>query len=223
VEKICVPVIETTVTKALGVIKEANQVADLIELRVDYMKEPGLAPLMKNRKRPFIITNRRREEGGRYKGDEGERFRTLKEAIELGAEYVDVEVRSQGSLLQDLIANREKTRMILSFHDFQKTPSNKELRRLYDRMSQMGAEVIKIVTFAKSLEDNLQVLSLIPIARKEKQEIVTFCMGKKGKLSRIFAPQMGAAWAYASLRKSGVSAPGQLPVGEMKEIWENLR
>lgn len=220
--KICVPIVETTVEKALEAIEEANNLADLIELRVDYLKEPELAPFMKNRKKPFIITNRRKEEGGRYRGDEQERFRILKEAVELGAEYVDVEIRSRRSLLRDLIENKKRTKMILSFHDFQETPSQKELRRLCDRMNQLGADVVKIVTFAKSWEDNLQVLSLIPFARKKKQEIVTFCMGEKGKMSRIFAPFMGTAWTYASLSRIKASAPGQLTIGEMKEIWEKL-
>ena len=220
--RICVPIVETHVKKAIEAIEEANSLADLIELRADYLKEPKLAPLMKNRKKPFIITNRRKEEGGRYRGDGKERFEILKEAVELGAEYVDVEIRSRRSLLQDLIANKLKTKIIVSFHDSQRTPSQKELRGLYDRMSRLGADVVKIVTFAASWEDNLQVLSLIPFARKKKQEIVTFCMGEKGKLSRIFAPLMGAAWTYASSRRDKTSAPGQLTVGEMIEVWEKL-
>jgi 3-dehydroquinate dehydratase type I len=221
--KICVPIVETSVKKANEAIEEANSLADLIELRVDYLKEPKLAPLIKNRKKPFIITNRRKEEGGRYSGDEKERFRILKEAVELGAEYVDVEIRSRRSLLRDLIANKKRTKMILSFHDFQETPSQKELRGLCDRMHQLGADVVKIVTFAKSWEDNLQVLSLIPFARKKNQEIVTFCMGEKGKMSRLFAPFIGTAWIYAPFSRAKASAPGQLTVGEMKEIWEKLK
>jgi 3-dehydroquinate dehydratase type I len=220
--RICVPIVETHVEKAIEVIKEANSLADLIEVRVDYLKKPELAPFMKNRKKPFIITNRRKEEGGGYRGDEQERFRILKEAVELGAEYVDVEMRSRRSLLQDLIANREKTRMILSFHDSQGTPSQKELRKLCYHMTRLGADIIKIVTFARSWEDNLLLLSLIPFAKEKNQEIVTFCMGEKGKMSRVFAPWMGAAWTYASLRSGRSSAPGQLTVREMKEIWKKL-
>jgi len=220
--RICIPIVEKTMEKALEAIKEANGPGDLIELRMDYLKKPELAPLMKNRKKPFIITNRRKEEGGSYRGDEEERFRILREAVLLGAEYVDVEIRSRRSLFRDLLANRKKTRMILSFHDFQKMPSQKELRGLCDRMHLWGADVIKIVTFARSWEDNLQVLSLIPYARKRGQEIVAFCMGEKGKVSRIFAPLMGAAWTYASLNKDRISAPGQLTAKEMKEIWERL-
>lgn len=221
--RICIPIVETSVKKAIEAIEQANSLADLIELRVDYLKGPKLAPLMKNRKKPFVITNRRKEEGGRYRGNEQERFKIFKEAVELGAEYVDVEIRSRKSLLPDLIANKMDTKLILSFHDFQKTPSQKELRGLCDRMSQLGADVVKIVTFATSWEDNLRVLSLIPFAKKKNQEIVAFCMGEKGKMSRVFSPWMGAAWTYTSLRRSRSAAPGQMTAWEMRNIWERLR
>ena len=78
--------------------------------------------------------------------------------------------------------------MILSFHDFHRTPSPKELQRLFDQMVRLGADVIKIVPFARSWEDNLSILSLIPFAKRRRQRIVAFCMGEKGKISRIFSP-----------------------------------
>jgi 3-dehydroquinate dehydratase type I len=221
--KICVSIVETNVTKAIGAIGEATPLADLIEVRVDYLREPGLALLLKNRERPFIITNRKKEEGGKYRGGERERLRTLREAVALGAEYVDAEMRSERSLLHDLIANKKRTKVILSFHDFQETPSQKELRRLFDRMCRMGADVVKIVTFTRSWEDNLRILSLIPFAIERKQEIVTFCMGKEGKMSRIFAPLLGAVWTYASLNKTRAAAPGQLTAMEMRDLWERLK
>ena len=46
-------------------------------------------------KKPFIVTNRRREEGGRYEGDEKKRLAILREAAELGADFVDVELRQR--------------------------------------------------------------------------------------------------------------------------------
>jgi 3-dehydroquinate dehydratase type I len=221
--RICIPIVEKTMEKALEAVEEAVPLADLIELRLDYLEKPELGPFMKSRQRPFIITNRRKEEGGSYRGDEEKRFGILKEAVELGAEYVDIEMRSKRSLLRDFIANKKKTRMILSFHDFQGTPSQQDLRRLCYRMTCLGADVIKIVTFATSWKDNLLLLSLIPFAKERKQEIVAFCMGEKGKMSRVFAPWMGAAWTYAPLRRDRSSAPGQLTVWEVKDIWEKLR
>ena len=220
--KICLPIVETTLEKAFRAVEEGNRLADLIELRVDYLKGAGWEKLLKAGKKPLIVTNRRRAEGGRYGGDEKKRLVILREAIAFGAAFVDVEMRTERSSLRELIKNKNGTRMVLSFHDFQRTPSGGELRKLLDRMHRQGADVAKIVTFARSWDDNLKVLALIPYARRRGQSIVTFCMGEKGKMSRIFSPLMGAAWTYASLSRKQTSAPGQLTVKEMREIWERL-
>jgi len=223
VGKVCIPIVETTVEKALIAIKEVNRWADLIELRADYLKRVKLSLLLENRRKPFIVTNRRKEEGGKYKGEERKRLTVLQEAIDLGADYIDVELASERSFLQGLIRNKKGAQVILSFHDFRRTPSLKELQRLFNQMVRLGADVIKIVSFASSWEDNLTILSLIPFAKARRRKIVAFCMGEKGKISRLFSPFLGAAWTYASLNKSRASAPGQLTVRELKDIWEKVR
>jgi 3-dehydroquinate dehydratase type I len=209
--------------KALIAIKEVNRLADLIELRADYLKGAKLALLLENRQKPFIVTHRSKEEGGKYKGEERKRLRVLQEAIDLGADYIDVELATERSSLQGLIRNKRGTQVILSFHDFRRTPSPKELQRLFGQMIRLGADVIKIVPFAKSWEDNLNILSLIPFAKARRQKIVAFCMGEKGKISRIFSPSLGAAWTYASLNQSRASASGQLTVRELTDIWKTMR
>jgi 3-dehydroquinate dehydratase type I len=223
VQKLCIPVVEITIEKALIAIQQANRPADLIELRVDYLKRVDLPTLLINRPKPFIVTNRRKEEGGRYKGDERERLSVLQEAIDLGSDYIDVELATEKSFLRDLMKSKGRTQVILSFHDFQRTPSLKELQKLCAQMIRLGADVVKIVPFARTWEDNLTILSLIPFAQQRGQKVVSFCMGEKGKISRIFSPFLGAAWTYASLNRSRASAPGQLTVGEMREIWEKMR
>jgi len=223
VGKVCIPVVETTMGKALVAVKEANRWADLIELRIDYLSGVKLALLLEDRKKPFIVTNRRKEEGGKYKGEERERLIVLQKAIDLGADYIDVELATGRSFFRDLVRYKRETQIILSFHDFRKTPSIKELQKLFGHMVRLGADVVKIVPFARFWEDNLNILSLIPFAKERKQKIVAFCMGEKGKISRIFSPFLGAAWTYASLDKNKLSAPGQLTVRELKDIWEKMR
>jgi 3-dehydroquinate dehydratase type I len=220
--KVCIPIVETTVERALVAIKEAEPWADLIELRVDYLKRVKLVPLLESRQKPVIVTHRSNKEGGKYKREEEKRLGVLEDAIGLGSDYIDVELASERSSLQGLIRNKKKTRVILSFHDFRKTPSLKELQKLFHRMVRLGGDVIKIVSFARSWEDNLTVLSLIPFAKARKQEIITFCMGEKGILSRLFSPVLGAAWTYASLSKVNASAPGQFTIQELEEAWRTL-
>jgi 3-dehydroquinate dehydratase type I len=90
-------------------------------------------------------------------------------------------------------------------------------------MIRLGADVVKIVPFARSWEDNLSILSMIPFAKRRRQKIVAFCMGEKGKISRIFSSFLGAAWTYASLSKAKASAPGQMTVDEVKAVWRVLK
>jgi 3-dehydroquinate dehydratase type I len=226
VGRVCIPIVERRTEAALAAIEKANAVADLIELRVDYLEKPNLPLLLDGRRKPFVITHRRKEEGGRYRGDEGIRLKIFEEAVDQRVEYVDVEIRSHRSFLQAIMArqrmNGKRTRIISSFHDFEKTPSRRDLARICDRMAQSGAHIAKIVTFARSWEDNLQVLSLVRYAKERNQEIIAFCMGEKGKMSRVLAPWMGAAWTYASLDRRRASAPGQLAVREMRDLWERL-
>ena len=79
---------------------------------------------------------------------------------------------------------------------------------------------MKIVTFAKTAEDNLVTLSLIPYARKHSPEIISLCMGDKGRVSRAIAPLLGNYLSFATLEPEGQSAPGQFTVYEMKQINE---
>ena len=224
--KICVSIVEATVERALGAMKEANALGDLVELRMDYLKRPKLEPLFDNREKPIIVVIRRKDEGGKYEMDERKRLRILEKAVDLDADYIDIEMRNQRSFVQALMAyrsaNKKKTRIILSFHDFQGTPSPRVLQKICDRMIDAGADVVKIVTYAQSLEDNLPLLSLIPYAKKRNRRIIAFCMGEHGKMSRVFAPFMGIAWTYASLGNGRASAPGQLTVQEMREFWRRL-
>jgi 3-dehydroquinate dehydratase type I len=222
-EKLCIPIVETTMGNALIAIKQANRLADLIELRVDYLRNAGLGLLLQNRKKPFIVTHRKKGEGGRYRGNERKRLGILQEAIDLRADYIDVEWATERSLLHGLISNKRSTRVILSFHDFRKTLPQKELQKLLDQMIRFEVDVVKIVPFARSWEDNLNILSLLPFAKERKQKIVAFCMGEKGKISRIFSPFLGAAWTYASLNQSKASAPGQLTAQALKDIWKKMR
>ncbi len=221
--KICLPIVEPTTEKAVRAMAGTKEIFDLVELRVDYIKNPGLEILFQAREQPCIVTNRRKEEGGRYQGDEKRRRGILRDAVRLGFEFVDLELGSGRSAVDEVMGNPTKTRLILSHHDLTKTAPLRELRGLCRRMARYGADVIKIVTLARSWEDNLKVLSLIPYALEQKQKIVALCMGDRGKMSRVFAPLMGASWTYAPLMRERASAPGQLTARELKEIWRRLR
>ena len=103
-----------------------------------------------------------------------------------------------------------------------RTPSKEKLEDLLRRMAASGADMVKIVTHARTRVDNLTVLGLIPLAKKMGVEIVALCMGSLGRISRVACPLLGGAFTFASLEKSQESASGQMPVKEMKMILEAL-
>jgi len=225
---LCIPICAATTEAALAQMEQAYPLADCLELRIDQIKDCHLEQLMQRRQpgKRILVTNRREDEGGGFRGSERERIAFLQEAVALGADLVDIEARTEKPLLRELKAEIEKhgsrTRWIISHHDLKKTPAAGALQKRLNACSKMGADIVKICTFAREMEDNLRVLSLIPYARQRGQGIIAFCMGDKGRISRVMAPLLGSYLSYASLDKGAESAPGQLTIGETREILKIL-
>jgi shikimate dehydrogenase/3-dehydroquinate dehydratase type I len=174
----------------------------------------------------ILVTNREGTDRSPDRTIEVERQRVtvLKEAVILGADFVDVELDVTDALLMEIrTAIRDhgnRTSLIISHHDFVKTPSVKALREIFHASVQAGADIVKIVTTACSPEDNLKILGLIPYARKHHQAIIAFCMGKMGRMSRIMAPFLGSILSFTPLNQDAASAPGQLTLGQMRRVME---
>jgi 3-dehydroquinate dehydratase/shikimate dehydrogenase len=98
--------------------------------------------------------------------------------------------------------------VIISYHNFKQTPKN--LEAIYKKIKSHKPDIIKIVTHANSINDNIKILNLIKKAKKQNKKIIALCMGGKGEISRILSPLIGAQLTFASLNKERESAPGQL-------------
>ena len=119
---ICIPIVAKNLDDAVKDMAEASRFADIIELRIDYMKQPDLKSLLERRTKPVIVTNRPVREGGKFEGTEEDRLSLLKLAIKLQADYVDVEHDSIQKLRDNTAINTtdNKTRLIVSYHHFKK-------------------------------------------------------------------------------------------------------
>jgi len=225
---ICIPVVAKTNEAALAQMEKGFPLADILELRIDRITDCDLDQLMRKKRagKRILVTNRRADEGGSFAGTERERIALLKDAVALGADYVDIEARTEKPLLKELAAQIKKhkgrTRWIISYHDLHGTPSEGALKKRFDACSRTGADIVKICTYAHTMDDNLSLLGLIPYARKRGRSIIALCMGEKGRISRVMAPLLGSYLSYASLEKGAESAPGQLTVEEMKQIQKIL-
>jgi 3-dehydroquinate dehydratase/shikimate dehydrogenase len=176
--------------------------ADLVELRLDSVGDPDVAAALADRKSPVIVTCRPEWEGGAFKDAEGERKQILDCALQLGAEYIDLEFKA--SFAPQLIASTGGRRIVLSSHDFDGVPAD-----LTDRVRAMraaGAEIVKIAITARSLADNLQLLQL-----ERARNTVLIGMGPVGLPTRVLAAHFHSHWTYAG----DAHAPGMIPTARM--------
>jgi 3-dehydroquinate dehydratase/shikimate dehydrogenase len=188
----------------------ARQGAELVELRIDYLEdEIDLPALLNGRPCPVIVTCRRPPDGGRYQGPESSRLALLRQAIDLGAEYVDLEEDAAQA-----IPRSGRTRRIVSRHDFQQTPD--DLEALHARLAAAGADVVKLATLAQRPHDNLRLLEL---SRTARIPTVAFAMGEIGMPSRILAGRFGAPFTYAPADQAQTVAPGQISFPDLKNLY----
>jgi 3-dehydroquinate dehydratase type I len=186
------------------------------------MESFDLSEIIRAASKPVIITYRSEKEGGMGRASYGARVDYLKEAATLGADYVDVEYAIPPEHRRLLFEARVNTKLILSKHFPDGTPLKEKLEDLFRKMAATGADVVKIVTHARTLADNLTVLGLIPQAGKMGVEIVALCMGPLGRISRVACPLLGGAFTFASLERGQESASGQVTAKEMNMILEAL-
>ncbi len=214
---ICIPIVGPTQNKSLEDIAMAEPLADFLELRLDLMKDYDLGALLQAATKPCIVTNRTKREGGQFAGTEEERVNILKKAMDAGAEYVDIETSTPKELLKPFLESDHKSKIILSYHNFTDTPE--ELEHLYKIMCEMPADVIKIVTYARDITNNLAVFKLIYRAKKDDKKIIALCMGERGEISRILSPLLGGFLTFGSLETGKESAPGQITAVKLRDIY----
>lgn len=221
--KICISVPPQTVTEALDLIERAeNQHADFIEIRLDSLKKHNqLADIAHCSNTPLIATNRSTRCRGKFLGSETQRKKILMDAARNGFEYVDIEL-SIPKLKNIISSLREMgVKPIVSFHDFNETPSSSQLNKFLRKEIASEADVCKIVTTARFVEDNLTMLEFVSKACKNAR-IVCFAMGELGKPSRLLSPVFGAFFTIASLERGRKTAQGQLTIQEMRSAYEAL-
>ncbi|MBN1369308.1 MAG: type I 3-dehydroquinate dehydratase [Dehalococcoidaceae bacterium] len=210
------PRICTVITTAdSGILREVAGISDLYELRLDLIGKDWQRLLLLIDK-PWIATCRSAREGGKWNGSEQERSHELIKACRAGACMADIELTSP--ILEKLVHEIKKTaRLVLSYHNFELTPPIEELVLLAKQGFVHGADIVKIATTARCLEDNLTVLKLARVFKN--REIVSMAMGEAGICSRILGPLSGNTFTYAAAACGFESASGQLTTSQLRKIY----
>ncbi|MCG8697858.1 MAG: type I 3-dehydroquinate dehydratase [Bacteroidales bacterium] len=139
----------------------------------------------------------------------------LKLAIASGAAYVDIETEAPQKTRDAIIAEAKKQRckVIVSYHNFESTPGIEELHKIAQTCYLQGADVAKVVSTAKGLNDAAKILSLYSVDKP----IVALAMGEEGKITRLMAPLLGAEFTFAATNDGTSTAPGQITYEKMTE------
>jgi len=182
--------------------------ADMIELRLDLVKDPipAIKAVRLATTKPIIATNRIKIEGGEFQGSERDRIELFLQAAPY-ADYVDIELMAP---LRDEFMARANKPVIISYHNFQGMPDMEEMAVILENMKKTGASLAKIAVTPKSLRDNLRILGVLLDA---DMPISMIAMGEIGRHLRAVAPLYGSALTYGFVAKS--TAPGQMSLAEL--------
>ena len=197
---ICVPITQ------LKSFTEAQKQADIVELWLDEINpnQQELKRLVKLKKKPFI-----------YKVQNLKDFESFSV---LPIDYIDLDIQTPSNTIKKAKKLFPKSKLIISHHDFKKTPSLKDLQKISKKAKKKGADIIKIATKAKSLADSLNILSLISDLSSKKQKCICLGMGKEGQITRTAGLLLGNFLTFAPLSIKSKTADGQIPIKELKKL-----
>ena len=223
-ERICATVAEPNVRSMRKEGERAlREGAHLVEFRIDYLRNvsesealDGLSPYSDR----GVITIKPRTQGGLYSGSEEELCRSIEKWASIRPAYIDVDaafVHVRPEILGKI--RGESVRTIISWHDFASTASTRMLLQNAEEALNIG-DVAKIVSTARSLEDNAKILRLYGQVTSPHR-LVAFCMGFRGQISRVLCLPLGSPFTYAYAGRTR-AAPGQPSLNALREVLKAI-
>lgn len=210
---ICVTLAEITPETCLRVLKGI----DFAEIRIDRIAKADAKSIREifSRHSRLIATCRPGRVGPKKK------YELLAAAILGGACFVDLELDWNAPLRAKLIklARHAGCQVIISFHDYRRTPPRPDLERLIGRCFRAGADIAKIACLVRSKSDNARLLGLLDSDRP----LVVVGLGDLGKLTRVVAPLLGGRFTFASRGKGKEVVEGQIPETDLATYIARLR
>ena len=171
--------------------------------------------------KPILFTFRSKKEGGEQE-IAPEAYIALNIAMaESGlADAIDLELFTGDALVSQAIAraHAKGVKVIMSNHDFHKTPAKEEIVKRLTKMQELGADVPKIALMPESKTDVLTVLAAtLEVSEKiADRPIITMSMSKTGVISRLAGEVFGSAATFGAVQKA--SAPGQISVTDLRTV-----
>lgn len=147
-------------------------------------------------------------------------LKILIDAIGYGAAWVDVDIETPTEIIREIVtkAKTANCKVIISYHNYNATPSISALSDIVARSQAHNAALTKIACMANSPKDCARMLSLYD----NHSNILAFCMGQIGTITRVAAPFLGAPFTYASLQEKQ-TAPGQLDYISLNNLLNTIK
>ena len=213
--KICSVVTGKGLEEFLDNLHKVQEVSNVVELRVDYIKDLSIEHLdiiKKHTIKENIFTCRSIKEGGKFAGSKEELKSIIYKANELQFNHIDIEI----SMLENINFDNKNCKIIGSYHNFNNTPNYDELLNIYKNIKQYDfIDIVKIATNVINDNDNIELVKLL--INKDK-DIIVLGMGEKGKITRIISPLLGGYLTFASV-DNNISASGQISLNDLIKIY----
>jgi len=144
----------------------------------------------------------------------------LNEAIAWGSAWVDIDIETPTEIIREIVAKADTAncKVIISYHSYNATPSTSILNSIVKKSKAYNAALTKIACMANSPNDCARMLSLYD----NHSNILAFCMGQVGMITRIAAPFLGAPFTYAGLQGKQ-TAPGQLDYFNLNNLLNTIK
>lgn len=234
IPKICVPIVGRTYEEIVDQAKKIKELpADIVEWRADWYEDVFQSENVKSvlleirdilEEKPILFTFRTAEEGGEKNIDDAAYLVLNKAVITTKCiDLIDLEIFSKASVADEVIrhAHQHDVKIIASNHDFEKTPEKTEIVRRLQKMQNLGADILKIAVMPRTEQDVQRLLEATQeMYSQAKKPLVTMSMSELGMVSRTSGEAYGSAMTFGSAGKT--SAPGQIPVEELKLILEQF-
>jgi 3-dehydroquinate dehydratase type I len=191
--------------------------SDMIEIWCDRIHLPELSKLIDQKPKEIglILNLKDNLEQGEYTGDLEDRMTILEGFPQ--ADYIDLPYRESETIMP-----KDTSKVILSFHDFQKTPTLSELQDILHKMAEFNPAIIKIATTAHTEKDVIHLFQLQVNNPDLMGRMIIIGMGQKGQATRTTARMFKQPITFASLDAGNETAPGQLSAKDLKEKLAKL-
>ncbi len=187
--------------------------ADWIELRLDlWPREASLVPVIRKLHVPVIASCRMPRDGGGFRGSMRDRHALLRHALEAGVAGLDLEGWDEWQ------PDRSGLKLLIrSWFSFTETP--REVVSIRDALLDRGADIARVVTMAHDLADAAPLMHLLASTDQKTEPTIAYAMGRAAASTRILSAALGAPLVYARSDHADETAPGQMPVREVKGLY----